>query len=148
MTTKRQHRPAGTSQEPLAVRLWREMAEGLAIHVGCCPLHGTRLICALCDVAWTASASERLEVEALALRSLDAQVLLLQAWPCGRCETQEVALCLDCYEPVREQAYAGLTPAEAERLQVLCQRSMRYTFLPAPDAADTGGQPHGGEGTS
>ncbi len=132
MTTRRQHLPAGTPQEPLAQRLWRDMGEQLAKQVGCCPLHGTRLICALCDVAWTASAGERLEVEALAERSLATQGMPCQAWPCGRCGTQDIALCVDCHEPVADQVFAGLTPAEAERLQVLCQRSLRYTFLPDP----------------
>jgi hypothetical protein len=48
MTTRRQHLPPGTPEEPLVSRLWRDMAAGLAAHVGCCPSHGTRLICALC----------------------------------------------------------------------------------------------------
>jgi hypothetical protein len=132
MTTRRQHLPTGTPQEPLAQRLLREMAEGLATHVGCCPLHGTRLICACCDVTMCGSAAEHLEMEALAKRSLATQGMTCRAWPCRRCGTQDIALCVDCHDAVADEAFAGLTPGEAERLQVLCQRSMRYTCLPAP----------------
>jgi hypothetical protein len=131
---------------PLTQRLWHELTVRLAAQIHCCPIHGTRLICALHDVAWTASAHEQVEVEALLERTA-LHDLTWPTWPCARCDTPDVALCLDCYEPVREQAFAGLTSAEAERLGVLCQRSMRYTFLPAPDAADQGGQSHEGEGT-
>jgi hypothetical protein len=144
MTTRRQRLHAGTPPEPLAQRLLREMAEGLAAHVGCCPLHGTRLICAFCDVTWEASAGERLEVEALVERSLATQGVPWPTWPCGRCDTQESALCLDCYEPVKDQAFAGLTLAEEARLLTLCERTVRYTFLPAPDAVDDGDPSHEG----
>jgi hypothetical protein len=74
-----------------------------------CPLHGTRLICALCDVTWTASVGERLEVEALVERSL-----------------------------------AGLSPEEAVRLRTLLGTTLRYTFMPDPDAADYGESSHEG----
>ncbi len=136
-----------TRQEPLVSRLWRDMAEGLAAHVGCCPLHGTRLICALCDVTWTASAHEQVEVEALLERTA-LYDLTWPMWPCTRCDTQDVALCLDCYEPIREQALASLSSEEGARLRTLLGMSMRYTFLPAPDAADTGQESHEGEGIS
>ena len=147
MTTRRQHLPTGTPQEPLASRLWREMAEGLATHVGCCPLHGTRLICALHDVAWTASAHEQAEAEALLERTA-LYDLTWPMWPCARCDTQGVALCLDCYAPVREQALASLSSEEGVRLQTVLGMSARYTCLPDPDAADHGGQSHEGEGIS
>ena len=113
---------------PLAQRLWSDMADGLAAHVGCCPLHGTRLICAFCDVTTCGSAAEHLEMEALVERSLAAQDMPCPTWPCARCGTKDSALCLDCYEPVREQRFAGLTPEEEACLLALCERSMRYTF--------------------
>jgi hypothetical protein len=139
MTRQRDARISGTPQEALASRLWRDMAEGLAAQAGCCPIHGMTLICALCDVTWTASAGERLEVEALVERSLATQGVTCRAWPCGRCGTQDIALCLDCFEPIREQpVFAGLTAAEEARLGELLGRSLRYTFLPDPDAADHG----------
>jgi hypothetical protein len=137
-----------TPQAPLAQRLFREMAAQLAARVGCCPIHGThQLICAFCDVTTCGSAAEHLEMDALLDRA-EVSRMPCPTWPCARCGTKDSALCLDCYEPVREQAFAGLTPAEAERLQVLCQRSMRYTFLPAPDAADHREPSHEGEGIS
>jgi hypothetical protein len=135
------------SPGPLAQRLWSDMVAQLAQHAGCCPVHGTRLICAWCDIADTGAVREQLERDALVARSA-LYDLAWPAWPCGRCDTQDSALCLDCYEPVKDQAFAGLTPAEEARLLTLCERTVRYTFLPAPDAADTGQQPHGGEGTS
>jgi hypothetical protein len=144
MTRQRDARISGTPQEPLVSRLWRDMAEGLAAHVGCCPLHGTRLICALCDVTWTASVGERLEVEALVERSLATQGVTCRAWPCGRCGTQDIALCVDCHEPFQEQAFAGLSPEEAVRLRTLLGTTLRYTFMPDPDAADYGESSHEG----
>jgi hypothetical protein len=132
---------------PLAQRLFHEMAAQLAQHVGCCPLHGTRLICACCDVVWTASAHEQAEVEALLERTA-LYDLTWPMWPCARCDTEDVALCLDCYAPVREQALAALSPEEGVRLQTVLGLSARYTFLPDPDAADHGGQSHEGEGIS
>jgi hypothetical protein len=65
-------------------------------------------------------------------------------WPCAQCDTPDVALCLDCYEPVRDQPFAGLTPAEEARCVELLQTHSRYTFLPDPDAADTGKPSHEG----
>jgi hypothetical protein len=145
MTTRRQHLRPGTPQEPLAQRLWRDMAEGLAAHAGCCPVHGTRLICAWCDITWTASAHEKVEVEALLERTA-LYDLTWPMWPCGRCGTQDIALCLDCYEPVREQALASLSSDEGGRLRTLLGTSMRYTCMPDPDAAEAQTGAHeGGE---
>lgn len=127
----------GTSMEPLAQRLYRELAAHLADRLGCCPIHGTRLICCQCDVAWTASASEKVEVEALVQRTT-LYDLQWPTWPCGRCDTQDVAMCVDCYQPVREQAFAGLMPEEEARLSALLDTSLRFTFMPDPDAADDG----------
>ena len=59
-------------------------------------------------------------------------------WPCGRCDTQEVAMCVDCYQPVREQAFAGLMPEEEARLSALLDTSLRFTCMPDRDAADHG----------
>jgi len=117
------------SPGPLAQRLWSDMVAQLAQHAGCCPVHiGTRLICAWCDVTWTGSSGEKMEVEALVERSLAVQGVTWPMWPCARCGTQDAALCLDCYDPVKDEAFAGLTPKEEARLLALCERSMRYTF--------------------
>jgi hypothetical protein len=115
------------SPGPLAQRLWSDMVAQLAQHAGCCPVHGTRLICAWCDVTWTGSAGEDCEAETLVARSA-LYDLAWPTWPCGRCGGEETALCVECYAPVREQAFAGLTPEEEARLLALCERSMRYTF--------------------
>ena len=60
-----QDRIPGTAQGPLAQRLWSDMTTQLAERIGCCPIHGTRLICALHDVELTSSAAEKAEMEAL-----------------------------------------------------------------------------------
>jgi hypothetical protein len=121
-------------KEPLAQRLFRDMAAQLAKHVGCCPVHGTPIICCLCDITWTGSVGEEMELEALVARTaLDD--LTWPSWPCGRCGAQESALCPDCYEPVREMALAGLTPAEEVRCGELLTK-VRLTGLPDPDGAD------------
>jgi hypothetical protein len=129
---------------PLAQRLWSDMVAQLANHAGCCPVHGTRLICAWCDIADTGAVGEQLERDALVERAAALYDLPCPAWPCGRCGTQDSALCLDCYEPAKDQAFAGLTPAEEARLLTLCERTVRYTFLPAPDAVDDGDPSHEG----
>lgn len=122
--------------EPLAQRLLHELTARLAVQANCCPRHGTRLICALCDVHWTASAGEKMEVEALVDRSLAVQSVAWPRWPCGRCDTQDVALCIDCSQPTSDQAFAGLTPAEEARLVTLLDGVVHLTCLPAPDVAD------------
>jgi hypothetical protein len=116
----------------------------LAAHVGCCPIHGMTLICAWCDVTWTASAHEQAEVEALLERTALSD-LTWPTWPCARCGTQDAALCFDCHDPVVEQVFAGLTPAEEARLRTLLA-SMRYTCIPAPDGTHdaTGAHEEGG----
>jgi hypothetical protein len=116
---------------PLAQRLWHDMAAQLAARVGCCPIHGTRLVCALCDVVWTASPSVERETDALMQRTALYQ-MTWPTWPCGHCHTPDSAMCIDCYEPVREQAFVGLTPEEEARYAELLARTMRYTFLPEP----------------
>jgi hypothetical protein len=130
------------SPGPLAQRLWSDMVAQLAQHAGCCPVHGTRLVCAQCDVTWTGSTGEEAEVEALVERTA-LRHLTWPTWPCGRCGAQDIALCLDCYEPVRDQTFAGLIPAEEARCGELVTH-LRYTFLPDPDAADTGKPSHEG----
>jgi hypothetical protein len=124
----------GTAQEPLARRLWRDMATHLAERLGCCPRHGTPLICCLCNVAWTGSAGEEMELEALVERTALSH-LTWPSWPCGRCGTQNSALCFDCYDPVNEQAFAGLTPEEEARCGALLTH-LRYPGMPDPDGAD------------
>jgi hypothetical protein len=148
MPLRRHDSISGTTQEPLARRLWRDMSTQLAERLGCCPRHGTPLICAFCDVDWTGSAGEKLAVEALVEGSCAVQGVTWPTWRCGRCGTQDVALCLDCYEPIREQAFAGLTPAEEARLGELLRRHMRYTCRPDPEAAGKDQQSHEGEGNS
>jgi hypothetical protein len=130
------------SKAPLAQRLWHDMAAQLATRLGCCPIHiGTRLICALCDVQWTALAAEQAETEAL-LQRTPLYHLRWPTWPCTRCDTQDIALCVDCYDPVADQAFAGLTPEEDERLKALLSRSCRFTFMPDPDAIGNGDPSH------
>jgi hypothetical protein len=120
----------GAPKEPLAQRLYRELAGHLADRLGCCPVHGTRLICALCDVAWTGTAAEHVEVEALSDRTA-LNDLEWPTWPCGRCRAE--AMCLDCYDPVADQAYAGLTAEERARFQGLLGHVV-ITFR--PESAD------------
>jgi hypothetical protein len=107
------------------------MAERLAGSLGCCPVHGIRLICALCDVDWTPSAAEKAETEAL-LQRTTLYHLTWPTWPCMRCDTQDVALCPDCYEPVCDQAVAGLTPEQEVRYGELLRTQMRLTCMPDP----------------
>jgi hypothetical protein len=117
------------TKEPLVQRLVRELTARLAAQAHCCPIHGIRLVCAVCEVASTASRSEEVEIEGLLERTALYQ-LPWQAWPCARCGAQDIALCLDCYAPVADQAFVGLTPDEAARYAELLIRTMRYTFLP------------------
>jgi hypothetical protein len=133
MPLRREDRGADTGQEPLAQRLWSDMVEQLAKHVGCCAIHGIKLICPWCDVVWTASASEEREAETLVERTM-LYHLTWPTWPCGRCGAQ--AMCVGCYEPVREQAFAGLSPDEELRLSTLLGTSMRYTCMPDPGETD------------
>jgi hypothetical protein len=133
-----------TPQEPLASRLWRDMAAQLAERLGCCAIHGTRLVCCLCDVAWNGSAGEERELDGLLGRAAVSHVTW-PTWRCGRCGTPDAAFCVDCYAPVSDEAFAGLTPVEATRCEELLG-SFRYTCLPDPDAADTGGPSHEGVG--
>ena len=132
-----------TRQEPLASRLWRDMAGKLAVHVGCCPIHGGRLICAICDVTSRASPREQAELEGLIARTplyqRDARgEPTCPVWPCGRCHAENIALCLDCYEPVADQMFAGLTPAEEARVVELAKKTARFTFMPDPDVTGPG----------
>jgi hypothetical protein len=134
MSLRRYDRVSGTAQEPLAQRLWRDMATHLAARLGCCPVHGTRLICCRCDVTWTGSAGEEMELEALVERTALSS-LTWPMWPCSRCGTPDATLCLDCYDAMDDQAFAGLTPAEEARCGELL-RHLRYTCLPDLDGAD------------
>jgi hypothetical protein len=144
-TERRRVGESREAQEPLAQRLWRDMAAQLAERLGCCPMHGTTLICCVCNVAWTTSANEQMEVEAL-LQRTTLYHLTWPTWPCARCGNQDVALCLDCYQPVAEQAFAGLSPAEEARGRELLCKNMRFTRMPGPDAADAQmGAHEGGE---
>jgi hypothetical protein len=137
MSLRRQDRVSGTDQGPLAQRLWSDMIAQLAVRLGVCPVHSSRLICALCDVQWTATAAEEAETEAL-LQRTTLHHLTWPAWPCVRCGTPDVALCPECYAPVQDHAFAGLTPAEEARLEALLSASTRYTFLPDPDVTGNG----------
>jgi hypothetical protein len=123
----------GTRKGPLAQRLYRELASRLADRLGCCPIHGTRLICSQCDVVWTASAAESLEVDALLERSAVSREMTWPSWPCARCGAQDIAMCLDCYDPVADQAFAGLTPEEAARCGELLRTHLRFTCMRDPD---------------
>jgi hypothetical protein len=136
-----QDRIPGTAQGPLAQRLWSDMTTQLAERIGCCPIHGTRLICALHDVELTSSAAEKAEMEAL--MRLDVKPTFV-TWPCARCHAANVALCLDCYEPVADQMFAGLTPAEEARLVELAKKTARFTFMPDPDVTGPGELSHEG----
>jgi hypothetical protein len=139
-----QYHIPGTDQAPLAQRLWSGMVAQLAVRVGCCPIHNhARLICCVCDVDWTASAADKAETEAL-LQRTTLYHLTWPTWPCARCDTPDVALCLDCYEPVRDQVFAGLTRVEEARLVALVTASARYTFLPDPDVTGHGESSHEG----
>ncbi len=137
-----------TRKEPLAQRLFRALASRLADRLGCCPIHGTRLICSQCDVVWSASAAERLEVEALLERSAVSRELTWPAWPCARCGAQDIALCLDCYDPVADQAFAGLTPEQEARCRELLQTYGRFTFMGHPNDDNNQREPHGGRESS
>jgi hypothetical protein len=118
MTARRHDLISGTPKEPLRQRLYRALAGHLADRLGCCPIHGTRLICAACDVTWAGSAAEHVEVEALSDRTA-LNGLEWPSWPCGRCGAQDSAMCLDCGGPTDDQAYAGLTAEERARFQGL-----------------------------
>jgi hypothetical protein len=122
-----------TPKEPLAQRLFREMAAQLAERVGCCAIHGTPLVCCLCDVAWDGSAGEELELDGLLARSAVSHVTW-PTWRCGRCGTQDAALCLDCHEPAIEHVFAGLTPEEEARCGALLRTHLRFTCRRDPDA--------------
>ena len=137
----------GAAQAPLVQRLWHELTERLAAQAHCCPIHGTPLVCAFCDLTSTASPSEEAEIAGLMERTALYQ-RTGQAWPCARCDSPDAALCVDCSEPFLDQAFVGLTPDEAARYAELLGRTMRYTFLPDPDGADTGELSHEGEGIS
>jgi hypothetical protein len=126
MRLRRQDRVSGTDQEPLAQRLWFDMTARLAVRLGVCPVHATRVVCCVCDVQLTSSAAEEAEMEAL----LERAAVPLVTWPCARCDTQDAALCVDCQEAVADQAFAGLTPAEEARLSALLSTHVRYTFVP------------------
>jgi hypothetical protein len=137
-----------TDKEPLAQRLWSDMAAALAMRLDVCPRHGTRLICAWCDLEWTGTAAEEVEADHILAK---VEVTLVE-WPCRRCSArdraiQKTALCLDCQEEVRDQPFDGLTPEEEARLHALLRTCLRFTCMPDPDAADTGQQSHGGERT-
>jgi hypothetical protein len=148
MTTRRRNVSVGASKEPLGKRVYRELAGRLAGHLFCCPIHpGTQLICAVCDVRWTGSAAEQVEAEALLERTA-LHHLTWQTWPCGRCDTQDVAMCVECYAHICEsEALDGLTPDEDERLRALLGASVRLTVK--PDATEghegDGQESHEGE---
>jgi hypothetical protein len=134
MPLRRHDSVSGTTQEPLAQRLWRDMSTQLAERLGCCPVHGRAMVCCLCDVAWTGSAGEERELEALVERTALPD-LTWPSWTCGRCGTPDAMLCVDCYGPVSDEAFAGLTPAEEARCGELLTY-LRYTCLPDPDWAE------------
>ena len=101
----------------------------LAAQAHCCPIHGTPLLCAFCDVTSRSSPSEEAEIEGLMERTALYQQIG-QAWPCARCDSPDAALCVDCSEPFLDQAFEGLSADEAARYAALLGRTMRYTFLP------------------
>jgi hypothetical protein len=119
------------TKEPLVQRLVRELTARLAAQAHYCPIHGTPLVCALCDVRSTASPREEVEMDGLMERTALAQ-LTYPVWPCARCDSPDAALCADCYQPFSDQAFVGLTPDEEARYAELLIRTMRYTFLPEP----------------
>jgi len=129
--------------EPLAQRLLHELTARLAVQANCCPIHGTQLVCAFCDITSTASPSEEAEIEGLMERTALYQ-RTWQAWPCARCDSPDAALCVDCSEPFSDQAFVGLTPDEAARYAELLGRTMRYTFL--PERGDAGHEQESHEG--
>ena len=133
----------GTPKEPLAQRLYRELASHLADRLGLCPIHGTRLICPLCDVVWTGSAAEHLEVEGLAARAAATAPgpQSTSPWRCARCGAE--AMCVDCCEAVHEPFDAGLTPKEQARFRELLPRTMAIKFRGKPD--DDGDPLHEGK---
>jgi hypothetical protein len=131
----------GAPKEPLAQRLYRELARHLADRGGCCPVHGTQLLCPLCDLVWTGAAAEEREIEGLAVWATVTGDQETSPWRCHRCRAE--AMCPDCYEPVADQAWAGLTPEEQARVHDL---SLRYRVSrPLDDPAEDGNPLHEGE---
>ena len=128
-------------QVTLAQRLLHELTARLAAQADCCPVHGTQLVCAFCDITSTASPSEEVEMEGLMKRTARDE-RTWQTWPCARCDSPDAALCLDCYEPFLDQAFVGLTSDEAARYAELLGRTMRYTFLPEPRDDSRGRESH------
>jgi hypothetical protein len=139
----------GPSKEPLARRIYRELAGHLAARLGYCLIHrGSRLICAWCDLTWTGTAAEEREVEALSAET-DVHDLAWPTWPCGRCGAQDSAVCLDCCVPTEKQSYGGLIPEERARFQELLGHLVTTS---RPESADgrhgDGREPREGEETS
>jgi hypothetical protein len=145
MTRRRHDLISGTPKEPLTRQLYRVLAGHVAERLGCCPIHGTTLICALCDMVWTGSDSEFTEVEALLDRTA-LHHMTWRTWPCARCDTQDAAMCAACYGHIREpEALAGLAPEEDARLRVLLGTSLRRMGRTDPDGAAGAEQvSHGG----
>jgi hypothetical protein len=118
MTARRRDLIRGPSQEPLAQRLYQALAGHFAERLGCCPLHGTGLICPMCDLTWEGTAADEAEIEGLAEQSLLTGDLVTSPWRCHRCRAE--AMCPDCYDTgLDHQALARLSPEEQARFQEL-----------------------------